>query len=143
MRQIGRLLGVPETFIKRHPFPGPGLAVRVIGDVTENNAMQTLREVDEIFINTIREYGLYDEIWQAFAVFLPIKSVGVQGDQRSHAFVVALRAVNSSDGMTADWYAFTPAFMRDVSTRICNKVRSVNRVVYDITSKPPSTIEWE
>lgn len=143
VRQVGRLLGVPEQFIKRHPFPGPGLAVRVLGDVTEDNKLDTLREVDEIFINTIREYGLYDEIWQAFAVFLPVRSVGVQGDQRTHSHVVALRAVTSSDGMTADWYAFTPQFMRDVSTRICNKVRSVNRVVYDITSKPPSTIEWE
>eukprot|EP00195_Chlamydomonas_chlamydogama_P016056 CAMPEP_0202890436 /NCGR_PEP_ID=MMETSP1392-20130828/832_1 /ASSEMBLY_ACC=CAM_ASM_000868 /TAXON_ID=225041 /ORGANISM="Chlamydomonas chlamydogama, Strain SAG 11-48b" /LENGTH=536 /DNA_ID=CAMNT_0049574005 /DNA_START=190 /DNA_END=1800 /DNA_ORIENTATION=- len=143
VRQVGRLLGVPEQFIKRHPFPGPGLAVRVLGDVTDTNKLDTLREVDEIFINTIREYGLYDEIWQAFAVFLPIRSVGVQGDQRSHAHVVALRAVTSSDGMTADWYSFTPAFLRDVSNRICNKVRSVNRVVYDITSKPPGTIEWE
>uniref|UniRef100_A0A7S0YS74 GMP synthase [glutamine-hydrolyzing] n=1 Tax=Polytomella parva TaxID=51329 RepID=A0A7S0YS74_9CHLO len=143
VRAVGRLLGVPEQFIKRHPFPGPGLAVRVLGDVTDGNKLDTLREVDEIFVNTIREYGLYDEIWQAFAVFLPVKSVGVQGDQRTHSHVVALRAVNSSDGMTADWYSFTPAFLRDVSNRICNKVRSVNRVVYDITSKPPGTIEWE
>ncbi|GIL72048.1 hypothetical protein Vretimale_551 [Volvox reticuliferus] len=143
VRAIGRLLGVPEQFIKRHPFPGPGLAVRVLGDVTEDNKLDTLREVDEIFVNTIREYGLYDEIWQAFAVFLPVKAVGVQGDQRTHSHVVALRAVTSADGMTADWYSFTPAFLRDVSNRICNKVRSVNRVVYDITSKPPGTIEWE
>lgn len=140
---MGRLLGVPETFIKRHPFPGPGLAVRVLGDVTEGDRLDVLRDVDEIFINTIKEYNLYDEIWQAFAVFLPVRAVGVQGDQRTHSHVVALRAVTSGDGMTADWYAFTPAFMRDVSTRICNKVRSVNRVVYDITSKPPGTIEWE
>jgi GMP synthase (glutamine-hydrolysing) len=143
VRAIGRLLGVPDQFIKRHPFPGPGLAVRVLGDVTTDGKLDTLREVDEIFINTIREYNLYDEIWQAFAVFLPIKAVGVQGDQRSHAHVVALRAVTSADGMTADWYSFTPAFLRDVSNRICNKVRTVNRVVYDITSKPPGTIEWE
>eukprot|EP00798_Chlamydomonas_sp_ICE-L_P005981 gene5981-5273_t len=140
VRQIGKLLGVPEQFIKRHPFPGPGLAVRVLGDVTEEGKLECLRD---IFINTIREYGIYDEIWQAFAVFLPLKSVGVQGDQRSHAYVVALRAVCSSDGMTADWYNFTPAFLRDVSNRITNKVRQVNRVCYDITSKPPSTIEWE
>lgn len=143
VRQVGRLLGVPEQFIKRHPFPGPGLAVRVLGDVTEGNKLDVLREADEIFINTIKEFGLYDEIWQAFAVFLPIRSVGVQGDQRTHNYVLALRAVTSSDGMTADWYAFTPAFLREVSTRICNKVRSINRVVYDITSKPPGTIEWE
>jgi GMP synthase (glutamine-hydrolysing) len=143
VREIGRLIGVPETFIARHPFPGPGLAVRIIGDVTLDTDLDTLREVDEIFINTIREFGIYNEIWQAFAVFLPIKSVGVQGDQRSHAHVVALRAVCSSDGMTADWYSFTPEFMREVSTRICNKVKRVNRVVYDITSKPPGTIEWE
>lgn len=143
MRQIGRLLGVPEQFIARHPFPGPGLAVRVLGDVTDGDKLATLREVDEIYVNTIREFGLYDKIWQAFAVFLPIRSVGVQGDQRSHAHVVALRAVTSSDGMTADWYPFTPEFMREVSTRICNKVKAVNRVCYDITSKPPGTIEWE
>lgn len=143
VRQIGRLLGVPDQFIKRHPFPGPGLAVRVLGDVTVGDALDVLREVDEIYINTIWEFGLYDQIWQAFAVFLPIRSVGVQGDQRTHSHVVALRAVTSSDGMTADWFAFSSEFMREVSTRICNKVRSVNRVVYDITSKPPSTIEWE
>ncbi|GAX77333.1 hypothetical protein CEUSTIGMA_g4779.t1 [Chlamydomonas eustigma] len=142
VRQIGRLLGVPEQFIKRHPFPGPGLAVRVLGDVTGGDKLDVLREVDEIYINTIREFGLYDEIWQAFAVFLPVRSVGVQGDQRTHSHVVALRAVTSGDGMTADWYPFKPDFLREVSTRICNKVRSVNRVVYDITSKPPSTIEW-
>jgi len=143
VRSLGKLLGVPETFIARHPFPGPGLAVRVLGDVTQGDALQVLREVDEIFVQTIRDFGLYDEIWQAFAVFLPIKSVGVQGDQRTHSHVVGLRAVTSADGMTADWYPFTAEFLRTVSTRICNKVRSVNRVVYDITSKPPSTIEWE
>jgi len=143
VRALGRLLGVPAPFIARHPFPGPGLAVRVLGDVTAGDALQVLREVDEIFVNAIREFGLYDEIWQAFAVFLPIKSVGVQGDQRTHSHVVGLRAVTSADGMTADWFPFAPDFLRTVSTRICNKVRSVNRVVYDITSKPPSTIEWE
>lgn len=143
VRAIGRLLGVPETFIKRHPFPGPGMGVRILGDVTEGDRLEVLRMVDEIYVNTIKEFGLYDEIWQAFAVFLPIKSVGVQGDQRTHSHVVGLRAVCSSDGMTADWYPFTPEFLRTVSARICNQVRSVNRVVYDITSKPPSTIEWE
>lgn len=143
VRQVGRLLGVPEQFIKRHPFPGPGLAVRVLGDVTEGDRLDTLRQVDEIFIECIKEAGLYDKIWQAFAVFLPVRSVGVQGDQRTHSHVVALRAVTSSDGMTADWYPFEPAFLRACSARICNKVRTVNRVVYDITSKPPGTIEWE
>eukprot|EP00879_Flechtneria_rotunda_P004705 GHRR01004969.1.p1 GENE.GHRR01004969.1~~GHRR01004969.1.p1 ORF type:complete len:554 (+),score=164.75 GHRR01004969.1:648-2309(+) len=143
VRAIGKLLGVPDTFIKRHPFPGPGMGVRILGDVTEGDRLEVLRMVDEIYVNTIKEFGLYDEIWQAFAVFLPIKSVGVQGDQRTHSHVVGLRAVTSSDGMTADWYPFLPKFLRTVSARICNQVRSVNRVVYDITSKPPSTIEWE
>ena len=132
-----------QEFIARHPFPGPGLAVRVLGDVTDENKLNVLREVDEIYINCIKEFGLYDKIWQAFAVFLPVKSVGVQGDQRTHAHVVCLRAVTSSDGMTADWYQFEPKFLQHVSTEICNKVRSVNRVCYDITSKPPGTIEWE
>lgn len=145
VRALGRLpqLNVPEAFISRHPFPGPGLAVRVLGDVTEGDALDVLRHVDEVYVQTIRDYGLYDKIWQAFAVFLPVRSVGVQGDQRTHSHVVALRAVTSSDGMTADWYPFEPAFLRAVSTRICNQVRSVNRVVYDVTSKPPGTIEWE
>ena len=147
VRALGRLpaLGVPEAFVARHPFPGPGLAVRVLGDVTagEGAALETLRQVDEVFVEAIREHGLYDKIWQAFAVFLPVRSVGVQGDQRTHSNVVALRAVTSADGMTADWYPFEPSFLRLVSTRICNVVKSVNRVVYDITSKPPGTIEWE
>lgn len=143
VRKLGALMGVPLTFLSRHPFPGPGLAVRVLGDVTADNALETLRLVDEVFINSIREAGLYDTIWQAFAVFLPIKSVGVQGDQRTHSHVVGLRAIISSDGMTADWYPFEPAFLQQVSNRITNTVPGVNRVVYDITSKPPSTIEWE
>jgi len=143
VRKLGALMGVPHTFLSRHPFPGPGLAVRVLGDVTADNALETLRLVDEVFINSIREAGLYDTIWQAFAVFLPIKSVGVQGDQRTHSHVVGLRAIISSDGMTADWYPFEPAFLQQVSNRITNTVPGVNRVVYDITSKPPSTIEWE
>ena len=145
VRQMGALreLSVPVSFLKRHPFPGPGLAVRILGDVTAHGALDTLRAVDEIFINCIRDAGLYDDIWQAFAVFLPIKSVGVQGDQRTHSHVVGLRAITSSDGMTADWFPFDGTFLKDVSTKICNKVKGVNRVVYDITSKPPSTIEWE
>ena len=147
VRALGRLpaLGVPEAFVARHPFPGPGLAVRVLGDVTAGggSALETLRQVDEVFVEAIKEHGLYDKIWQAFAVFLPVRSVGVQGDQRTHSHVVALRAVTSADGMTADWYPFEPQFLRLVSTRICNVVKTVNRVVYDITSKPPGTIEWE
>ncbi|KAG5228351.1 GMP synthase [Salix suchowensis] len=143
VRQLGRILNVPDAFLKRHPFPGPGLAVRVLGDVTEGNALDILRQVDEIFIQAIKDAGLYDSIWQAFAVFLPIRSVGVQGDQRTHSHVVALRAVTSQDGMTADWYYFEHKFLDDVAREICNSVRGVNRVVQDITSKPPSTIEWE
>ncbi|XP_047341236.1 GMP synthase [glutamine-hydrolyzing] [Impatiens glandulifera] len=143
VRSLGKILNVPEAFLKRHPFPGPGLAVRVLGDVTEGNALEILRQVDEIFIQSIKEAGLYDSIWQAFAVFLPIRSVGVQGDQRTHSHVVALRAVTSQDGMTADWYNFEHKFLDNVSRKICNSVRGVNRVVQDITSKPPSTIEWE
>jgi len=142
VRELGRRMNVPEEFLRRHPFPGPGLAVRVIGDITEER-LEILRKVDEIFIESIREAGLYDQIWQAFAVFLPIKSVGVQGDGRTHDHVVALRAVTSSDGMTADWFHFDGAFLARVSARICNEVRGVNRVVYDISSKPPATIEWE
>jgi len=143
VRSLGALLGVPKPFLERHPFPGPGLAVRVLGDVTAPGALETLRQVDEIFINKIRAAGLYHRIWQAFAVFLPIRSVGVQGDCRTHANVVALRAVTSSDGMTADWFHFDGAFLADVSNTICNEVRGVNRVCYDISSKPPATIEWE
>ena len=143
VRKLGAVLGVPKAFLGRHPFPGPGLAVRVIGDVTLDGALDVLRRVDEIFINKIRADGLYDEIWQAFAVFLPVKSVGVQGDKRTHSHVVALRAITSKDGMTADWYPFTPQFLGEVSSLICNSVPEVNRVVYDISSKPPATIEWE
>ena len=143
VRKLGLLMDVPKQFISRHPFPGPGLAVRVLGDVCAEDALDTIRAVDEIYINAIREAGLYDQIWQAFAVFLPIKSVGVQGDQRTHSHVVGLRAITSSDGMTADWFQFEPKFLQEVSAKICNQVKNVNRVVYDITSKPPSTVEWE
>lgn len=142
VRALGKLLGIDDAFLKRHPFPGPGLAVRVIGEITRLH-LDILREVDEVFIQSIRDAGLYDKIWQAFAVFLPVKTVGVQGDGRTHDHVVALRAVTSSDGMTADWYPFEPRFLAEVSNRICNQVRGVNRVVYDISSKPPATIEWE
>ncbi|URD93535.1 GMP synthase C terminal domain [Musa troglodytarum] len=143
VRKMGSILNVPESFLKRHPFPGPGLAVRVLGDVTEGNALEILRQVDEIFIQSIKEAGLYDSIWQAFAVFLPVQSVGVQGDQRTHSHVVVLRAITSEDGMTADWYYFDHKFLVDVVRKICNNVRGVNRVCQDITSKPPATVEWE
>jgi GMP synthase (glutamine-hydrolysing) len=142
VRELGKRLGVPAEFLARHPFPGPGLAVRIIGEITPER-LEILRLADEVFIQSLRDEGIYDKIWQAFAVFLPIKTVGVQGDGRTHDFVVALRAVNSSDGMTADWYPFEHRFLAKVSSRICNEVRGVNRVVYDISSKPPATIEWE
>jgi GMP synthase (glutamine-hydrolysing) len=142
VRELGRKMDVPVAFLKRHPFPGPGLAIRIIGEITSEN-LEILRHVDEIFIQSIRDAGIYDKIWQAFAVFLPIRSVGVQGDGRTHDYVVGLRAVGSSDGMTADWYPFEHAFLAAVSSKICNEVRGVNRVVYDISSKPPATIEWE
>ncbi|XP_024383277.1 uncharacterized protein [Physcomitrium patens] len=143
VREMGALLDVPVSFLKRHPFPGPGLAVRILGDVTQDGALDTIRLVDEIFVNSIREAGLYDKIWQAFAVYLPVKTVGVQGDKRTHSHAVALRAITSEDGMTADWFHFDGKFLAEVSSKICNSVRGINRVVYDITSKPPSTVEWE
>ncbi len=142
VREIGRKLGVPEAFIRRHPFPGPGLGVRIVGEVTKERC-EILRNADEIFISALTEEGLYDKIWQAMGVFLPIRSVGVQGDGRTHDYCIALRAVTSIDGMTADWYHFDSKFLARVSSRICNEVRGVNRVVYDISSKPPATIEWE
>ncbi|KAL0329815.1 UNVERIFIED_CONTAM: GMP synthase [glutamine-hydrolyzing] [Sesamum radiatum] len=143
VRQLGKIMGVPQAFLKRHPFPGPGLAVRVPGDVTLENRLDILRKADEIFIQAIRDAGIYDSIWQAFAVFMPVLTVGVQGDQRTHSYAITLRAVTSQDGMTADWYYFDHKFLSDLSTRICNEVPGVNRVLLDITSKPPSTIEWE
>ncbi|KAF3785770.1 GMP synthase glutamine-hydrolyzing [Nymphaea thermarum] len=143
VRQLGSILNVPRAFLQRHPFPGPGLAVRILGDVTEGNDLEILRQVDEIYIQSIKEAGLYDSIWQAFAVLLRDRTVGVQGDQRTHSRAVSLRAVTSEDGMTADWYYFDREFLANVSAKICNGVREVNRVLVDITSKPPSTIEWE
>lgn len=142
VREIGKTLGVPESFIKRHPFPGPGLAVRILGEITRDK-IKILQQADEIFISMLQHEGLYDQIWQAMAILLPVNTVGVQGDGRTHAQVIALRAVTSSDGMTADFYPFQLEFLGRVSTRICNEVRGVNRVVYDVTSKPPATIEWE
>ena len=142
VRMIGYELGLPEIFIKRHPFPGPGLAVRVLGEIT-NERLEILREADEIFIDELHADNIYDKIWQAFAVLLPVQSVGVMGDSRTYENVLALRAVTSTDGMTADWYRFDNSFLEKVSNRIIRNVRGVNRVVYDISSKPPSTIEWE
>ncbi|MEJ7809216.1 MAG: glutamine-hydrolyzing GMP synthase [Gemmatimonadaceae bacterium] len=142
VRQVGRELGLPEEMVGRHPFPGPGLAIRILGDVTRP-ALETLRKADAIYLEGIREAALYDDIWQAFAVLLPVRSVGVMGDERTYDNVVALRAVTSQDGMTADWYPFPPATLGAISSRIINEVDGVNRVVYDVSSKPPATIEWE
>lgn len=142
VRNVGRELGLPESLIRRHPFPGPGLAVRVIGDITEER-LTILREADDIYINILLEEGLYAEIWQAFSVLIPVKTVGVMGDQRTYENLLGIRAVTSSDGMTADWYRMPADVLAKISNRIVNSVQGINRVVYDITSKPPGTIEWE
>jgi len=142
VRALGRELGLPKNFVGRHPFPGPGLAIRIPGSITHDK-LAILRKADVIFLEEIRKAGLYDEIWQAFAVLLPVRTVGVMGDDRTYEYVCALRAVTSSDGMTADSYGFDFAFLSRTSTRIVNEVKGINRVVYDVTSKPPSTIEWE
>jgi GMP synthase (glutamine-hydrolysing) len=142
VRRIGRDLGIPEDILQRQPFPGPGLAVRILGEVTQERA-DLLRECDEIVVGEIKKAGLYQKIWQAFAVLLPVMSVGVMGDQRTYAYTCAVRAVHSEDGMTADWVPLPYEVLKTISNRIVNEVRGVNRVVYDITSKPPGTIEWE
>jgi GMP synthase (glutamine-hydrolysing) len=142
VRAIGKKLGLPIFFIHRHPFPGPGLAVRIISDITKEKT-SILKEVDNIFIQGLIKFGLYDKIWQAFAVLLPVQSVGVMGDERSYENVIALRAVTSVDGMTADFYQFEKEFLTYISNKIINSVKGVNRVVYDVSSKPPATIEWE
>lgn len=142
VRKIGAELGLPADILGRHPFPGPGLAIRCLGEVNEEK-LHILRECDSVFIDYLREKHLYSKIWQAFCVLLPVRSVGVQGDSRTYDHVLSLRAVTSHDGMTADWYPFEFADLREISNRITNKVRGVNRVVYDVTSKPPGTIEWE
>jgi GMP synthase (glutamine-hydrolysing) len=142
VRVLGRELGLPQAFVGRHPFPGPGLAIRVPGEITREK-LDILRKADVIYLEEIRNAGLYDEIWQAFAVLLPVKTVGVMGDGRTYDHVCALRAVTSVDGMTADFYPFEMAFLGRVATRIINEVKGINRVTYDITSKPPGTIEWE
>ena len=142
VRELGRELGLPDVFVGRHPFPGPGLAIRIPGEVTRERC-DILRKADAVYLEEIRNAGLYDAIWQAFAVLLPVKTVGVMGDSRTYDNVCALRAVTSTDGMTADIYPFDAAFLSRVATRIINEVRGINRVVYDYTSKPPGTIEWE
>ena len=142
VRALGRELDMPDIMVDRHPFPGPGLAIRIPGAITAEKA-DLLRRADAIYLEEIHNAGLYDAIWQAFAVLLPVRSVGVMGDERSYDYVCALRAVTSTDGMTADVYPFSVEFLTQISTRICNEVRGINRIVYDVTSKPPGTIEWE
>ena len=142
VRRVGRELGIPESFIGRHPFPGPGLGIRVLGGLSKEK-LDLLREADHIFIQALRNHGLYDKVWQALAVLLPVQSVGVMGDERTYEYTIALRSVSSVDGMTADWSHLPYDFLSEVSNRIINEVRGINRVVYDVSSKPPATIEWE
>ena len=142
VRRVGKSLGIDPQLLGRHPFPGPGLAIRILGDITPEK-VEILQNVDKIYIDALREWGLYDQVWQAGAILLPVKSVGVMGDERTYESCVALRAVASTDGMTADWVHLPYDFLAAVSNDIINKVRGVNRVVYDISSKPPATIEWE
>jgi len=142
VRALGRELGLHEDFVARHPFPGPGLAIRCPGEITKER-LEILRDADAIYLDQIKKHSLYNDIWQAFAVILPVKTVGVMGDGRTYDYVLALRAVTSTDGMTADYYPYSHDFLGETATRIINEVRGVNRVVYDVTSKPPGTIEWE
>jgi GMP synthase (glutamine-hydrolysing) len=142
VRRVGKELGIPSIVLNRHPFPGPGLGIRILGDVTAEKT-RILQDVDDIFIEGLKEHNLYDQVWQAAAILLPIQSVGVLGDERTYENVVALRAVTSTDGMTADWCHLPYEFLSKISNDIINKVKGVNRVVYDISSKPPATIEWE
>jgi GMP synthase (glutamine-hydrolysing) len=142
VRRVGAALGIDAALLGRHPFPGPGLAIRILGPITRDR-VRILQEVDALYIQGLRDVGWYDKVWQAGAILLPVKSVGVMGDERTYEQVVALRAVESTDGMTADWVHLPYTFLADISNSIINKVRGVNRVVYDISSKPPATIEWE
>jgi GMP synthase (glutamine-hydrolysing) len=142
VRKVGLEMGIPADMINRHPFPGPGLAIRILGDITPEK-VDLLQRADAIYINGLKEFGLYDKVWQAGTILLPVKSVGVMGDERTYEFTVALRAVTSVDGMTADWAHLPYEFLAHISNAIINEVRGINRVVYDISSKPPATIEWE
>ena len=142
VREIGKLLNVPKEVVARHPFPGPGLAVRIIGDINKEK-LELLREADYIYINSLKKHNLYNKIWQAFSVLLPVSTVGVMGDSRTYERVIALRAVESVDGMTANWFYMPPKVLEEISTGITNKIKGINRVVYDVSNKPPSTIEWE
>ena len=142
VRKLGLEIGLNKEIISRHPFPGPGLAIRMPGTITKEK-IKILKEADHIFINGLRNNGLYDKIWQAYAALLPVKTVGVMGDNRTYEYLCLLRAITSEDGMTADFYEFKKSFMQDISNQIVNNIRGINRVVYDITSKPPSTIELE
>jgi len=142
VRRVGKALGISPSFLKRHPFPGPGLGIRILGEITREK-IRLVQEADDIYIKALRKFGLYDRIWQAGAILLPVQSVGVMGDERTYEYVVALRAVTSTDGMTADWGHLPYEVLSKVSNDIINKVRGINRVVYDISSKPPATIEWE
>lgn len=142
VRRVGAELGIPSEMLNRHPFPGPGLAIRILGEVTEAK-VELLQSADYIYINGLKAHGLYDRIWQAGTILLPVKSVGVMGDERTYEYTVALRAVTSVDGMTADWAHLPYEFLAHISNEIINQVRGINRVVYDISSKPPATIEWE
>lgn len=142
VRKVGAELGLPSSLLNRHPFPGPGLAIRILGEVTEEK-VQLLQQADSIYINALLKYDLYATVWQAGVILLPVKSVGVMGDERTYEYTVALRAVTSVDGMTADWAHLPYNFLADVSGEIINNVKGINRVVYDISSKPPATIEWE
>jgi GMP synthase (glutamine-hydrolysing) len=142
VRNVGAELNISKNILMRHPFPGPGLAIRILGDIDENK-VRILQDADDIFIGELKKHNLYSKIWQAGVILLPVRSVGVMGDERTYENCVALRAVTSTDGMTADWYNLPYDFLQDVSNKIINNVKGINRVVYDISSKPPATIEWE
>ncbi|MEO7522908.1 MAG: GMP synthase (glutamine-hydrolyzing), partial [Ferruginibacter sp.] len=142
VRRIGLELGIPAEMINRHPFPGPGLAIRILGEVTEDK-VRLLQDADFVYTESLKQFDLYNKVWQAGTILLPVKSVGVMGDERTYEFTVALRAVSSVDGMTADWSHLPYEFLAHVSNEIINNVKGINRVVYDISSKPPATIEWE